>query len=153
DLAYLRFESGRRGYRAAQSLREHPAFVASEADMETLEEVLARTTRWRSGPQPDGEALDAEGLRAPVGVAEGSVDPGEDWWQAVGREDCRGDSPCVLLTPDLDADGEPEALLCQVDWPSGGTCRLFARGGDVAWARVAQATLWQTGHESRQELL
>src|SRR5690606_13982517 len=53
DLAYLRFESGRRGYRAAQSLRGHPAFAASEADMETLEEVLARTRRWSAGP--DGE--------------------------------------------------------------------------------------------------
>lgn len=154
DLAYLRFESGRRGYRAAQSLRGHPAFVASEADMETLEEVLARTRRWSAGPHGgNGEALDAAGLRAHVEIAEDGADPGGEWWRALEREDCRGDSPCILLTPDLDADGRREALLCQVDWPGGGTCRLFARGDDGAWTRVARMTLWQTGHESRQDLL
>ena len=153
DIAYLRFESGRRGYRAAQSLRGHPAFTASAADMETLEEVLARTTRWNFGPPPEGVALDAEALRAHVEIASGSQDPGDDWWQALGRDDCRGDSPCIVVTPDLDGDGEREALLCQVDWPGGGDCVLHVRGDDGAWTRAARTTLWGTGHESRRELL
>ena len=155
DLAYLRFESGRRGYRAARSLREHPAFTASEADMETLEEVLARTRRWGVGASPASEPLDIDGLRAHVDVASGSESPDDAWWQALAARggDCRGDSPCVLLTPDLDADGRHDVLLCQVDWPSGGACILFTRTDAGAWTRAARTTLWGTGHASRQELL
>lgn len=154
DLAYLRFESGRRGYQAARSLREHPAFTASPADMETLEEVLARTGRWSAWPSATGEPLDMEGLRAHVEIASGSVDPGDAWWEALARGgDCRGDSPCILLTPDLDADGRQEVLLCQVNWPSGGNCTLFARSEEGAWMHTARTILRASGPDSRRELL
>ncbi|MGO1540260.1 MAG: DUF4153 domain-containing protein [Luteimonas sp.] len=154
DLAYLRFESGRRGYRAARSLREHPAFTASQADMETLEEVLARPGRWSSGPSAADEPLDVEGLRAHVDIASGSVVPGDAWWEALARGgDCRGDSPCILLTPDLDADGRHEVLLCQVNWPSGGNCTLFARSDDGAWMHAARTILRASNQDNRRELL
>lgn len=154
DLAYLRFESGRRGYRAALALREHPAFIDSKADRETLEEVLSLNRRWGREPTTASTRRDEAGLRAHIQVAEGSQSPNDVWWQALaGGERCQGPSPCVVLTPDLDADGQSEILLCEVNWPGGGQCLLYARTADGEWPAVAQTPLWHGTADTRIDLI
>ncbi|UKE72161.1 DUF4153 domain-containing protein [Xanthomonas graminis] len=149
DLSYLRFDSGRRGYQAAQSLRDAPGFADDPAQRERLQRILQRTQRWGGGGDASGEqraqdriAAAAE-LRQHIPIAAGSADPGDGWWQALlagtlHDAGClqRGDR-CALLLRDLDGDGSDEALLCNDSDTFGMACRIQARRQDH-WQDVAR---------------
>lgn len=147
DLYYLRFDSGRRGYRAVQSLRETPAFAGDAAQLERLQRVLQRNQRWGGNGDGDKRAderiADAAGLRQHIPLATGSADPGDGWWQALlagtlHDGGCRQrDGHCVLLLRDLDGDGSDEALLCNDADNYGMECRIHARRQD-RWQDAAR---------------
>ena len=59
----------------------------------------------------------------------------------------------MVLTPDLDADGQSEILLCEVNWPGGGQCLLYARTADGEWPAVAQTPLWHGTADTRIDLI
>ncbi|MDR6673954.1 DUF4153 domain-containing protein [Xanthomonas sp. 1678] len=139
DLSYLRFDSGRRGYRAMQALRDAPAFANDPVQSERLQRTLQRTQRWgdeRSDAREHARIADPVQLRQHIPLAAGSADPGADWWQALlaGQlhdGDCRQrDSRCVLLLRDLDSDGSDDTLLCNENETYGMECRLHARSQD-----------------------
>lgn len=159
DLPHLRFETGRHGYQAAQSLRTHRLFAEDPARVSELDRVLARSHRW-GGPAPEhaDTPATADGLRARVHMAVGSVVPDDAWWEAhaagaLGNQTCLGDhGTCVMLTPDLDGDGEREILLCQAAYNYGGDCAVFARDGET-WFWAATFPLFRSGHENHLALL
>ncbi|WP_221441769.1 DUF4153 domain-containing protein [Luteimonas sp. MC1825] len=162
DLAWLRFDSGRRGYLATLSLRGNPAFTTEPARLAELERVLARPSRWGGfEPGDDNRKRDAEALRADLQLAGSAVAPDDGWWQALaagrlGAGDClREGSDCILLTPDLDGDGTRETLLCVMREDMGGDCTHATPGADGAWRVTGSLGLWQQadgGRAGRRQL-
>ncbi|KLD78357.1 DUF4153 domain-containing protein [Xanthomonas hyacinthi] len=148
DLYYLRFDSGRRGYRAVQALRDAPGFAEDPTQRERLQRSLQRTQRWGDGDD-SGEKRTHERiaaaveLRQHIPLAAGSADPGDGWWQALlagtlHDGGCRQrEDRCVLLLRDLDGDGSGEALLCNDTGSYGMECRIHARHLD-RWQDVAR---------------
>ena len=148
DLYYLRFDSGRRGYRAAQSLREAPGFADDPAQRERLQRILQRTQRWGDGDisgakRAQDRITAAAELRQHIPLAAGSADPGDGWWQALlagtlHDGGCRQrEDRCVLLVRDLDGNGSGEALLCNDTDHFGMQCRIHAHRQD-SWQDVAR---------------
>lgn len=132
DLETLRFDAGRRGYQALQQLREHPAFVASPVKLAELERILQRKNRWSGTTLTVSvEDLSLEEVRARIVLAPDAQPPDARWLQALAdgdgqAGDCLDDfSDCVLLRPDLDADGTAEHLLCNLEDPNRVRCRLW----------------------------
>jgi len=132
DLETLRFDAGRRGYQALQQMREHPAFVASPVKLAELERVLQRENRWSgTALTVSVEDLGLEEVQARIVLAPGAQPPDVRWLQALAdgdgqAGDCLDDfSDCVLLRPDLDADGTAEHLLCNLEDPNRVRCRLW----------------------------
>ena len=150
DLAWLRHDSGRRGYEATLALRTHPAWAGDTDRLAELERVIARTNRWGGPPTADAErpARDASQLRAQVQLAEGASAPDDAWWEALaaGHFDTQacpeaGDE-CILLTPDLDADGSADPLLCTLGNAPSAQCSLSTRDGDGRWHEAAGFHMW-----------
>lgn len=142
DLYYLRFDSGRRGYRAMQALRDVPGFVDDPAQLQRLQRVLDRPQRWSGSGEEEEEdpardrIADPAQLRQHIPLAAGSADPGADWWQALlagqfNDSGCRQrEGRCVLLVRDLDGDGRDDTLLCNQQEIYGLRCRIHARSRD-----------------------
>jgi hypothetical protein len=160
DLEYLRFDSGRRGYRAVQALRAAPGFADDPKQGDRLQRVLQRTQRW--GEPPDTREreriADPAQLHQHIPLAAGSVDPGAAWWQALGAGqvddgDCRQpDSRCVVLLRDLDGDGSDDALLCNGGEVYGMQCRLHARAQD-RWRNAGRVQFFPRGSKQQDALL
>lgn len=148
DLDYLRFDSGRRGYRAAASLRDDPRVKADAAFATRLAKVLERRTRYdwitpedrrRNAlattaqladvitPAPNTGALPADLLAA---VLAGDA----------GVAACRqaGDD-CVYIARDLDRDGTEDGLLCNIGESRRVRCELWERR-DASWRRAKDFT-------------
>lgn len=161
DLEFLRFDNGRRGYRALQSLRRDPAFAGDAQRARRLDRALALTSRF--GDQRTEEELrrsrlrDPARIRAQVPLAGGHPAPAADWWAALAGgtlDDDRClqlDSECVASGDDLDADGQPDVLLCDVGQRYGVHCRLYAR--DAKGWYVAATTSALPSSDHRQEEL
>ena len=153
DLAWLRYDSGRRGYEATLALRDAPAWAGDAERLAELERVIARTSRWGDwrNPKAPHPARDAAQLRAQVQLAAGATVPDEAWWEALAarRDDRRAcahaDDECILLTPDLDGDGAMDPLLCTLDGGDGANCVLHARDADGRWIVAATLGLWPQG--------
>ncbi|UYB53550.1 DUF4153 domain-containing protein [Xanthomonas sp. AM6] len=159
DLYYLRFDSGRRGYRAVQSLREAPAFADDPAQGDRLQRILQRTQRWGDERGEARERIaDPVQLRQHIPLAAGSADPGSDWWQALlaGQlhdGDCRQrDSRCALLLRDLDGDGSEDTLLCNENETYGMECRIHARSQD-RWQDAARVHFFARDAKRQDALL
>src|SRR5690606_4655940 len=133
DLAWLRHDSGRRGYEATLALRAHPAWTGDAERLAELERVIARTSRWGTGWDDSTErpVRDAAQLRAQVRLAEGAVAPDLAWWDTLAaggfdKQDCaHATDECILLTPDLDGDGTLDPLLCTLGGAPGAHCTLY----------------------------
>ncbi|MBB4125728.1 hypothetical protein GGR77_000999 [Xanthomonas translucens] len=157
DLEYLRFDSGRRGYRAVQALRAAPGFADDPVQGERLQRVLQRTQRWGESRDTSERIADPAQLRQHIPLAAGSGDPGASWWQAllagqVHDGDCRQrDSHCVLLLRDLDGDGSDDALLCNGGQIYGVECRLHARDQE-RWRDAGRVHFFPR-HGNRQDAL
>ncbi|WP_132986500.1 DUF4153 domain-containing protein [Luteimonas terricola] len=150
DLAWLRHDSGRRGYEATLSLRDHPSWAGDAERLAELERVIARPSRWGTAREAEAESptRDSSQLRAQVRLAEGAVAPDDSWWDALaagrfGKQDCSGATDeCILLTPDLDGDGAADPLLCTLGTDPGARCALFARDARGAWSAAASLHMW-----------
>ena len=153
DLHWLRYDSGRRGWKATLALRDDPAWAGDRERAAELERLIARTNRWGAWREDDGSlppARDAATLRAQVQLAAGAVAPDDAWWAALADSEdersCRRDSDeCILLTPDLDGDGNPDTLLCTLGDGYGAHCIIQARQADGGWEVVASLGLWPEG--------
>ncbi|MEI2433539.1 DUF4153 domain-containing protein [Lysobacter yananisis] len=160
DLGYLRFDSGRRGYQALNALKRDPRFAATAPTAHAnLERALAATTRWeyrierREAPKTDTPAQALQRIAAAKDV--GAIDPA--WLDAVVKQTLKtpgcldDDGACALVAPDLDRDGQPEYLLCNVrDW--GNRCYAYARDAD-GWRRIGESYLSQSADGFKERLL
>ncbi|WP_349655697.1 DUF4153 domain-containing protein [Xanthomonas sp. 10-10] len=145
DLEFLRFDNGRRGYQALQSLRATPAFAKDARRSKRLDQVLARQQRWEMEAAPDtllrARISDPDALRAHLAVATGSKAPAPNWWQALaqGKLDADGclqpDRECIVSSQDIDGDGQDDALLCEVSDRFGVSCFLYTRDAQ-GWYEV-----------------
>lgn len=151
DFENLRFNSGRRGYRAALALRGEPMIARDPQRLADLDRLLERRQRfdtWRNDEDLHRTAVQSTAAaRALIHLAVGSSSPDEAWLQALveGRLQVghclQTDGDCVLLTPDLDGDGTPEHLLCDLGQPWGVQCQLHALK-DGTWIQAGQMQ-WQ----------
>lgn len=161
DLAYLRFDLGRRGYQAVQALRTDPAFAGHPHALAALDTMLRSSNRWGSGPdaaeREQFRLREAGQARDVIVLAEGGMDPGTAWWQALvdGHLDTGGclqpDADCVVLGRDLDGDGLDEALLCSIASRHYAQCHLHAHGDD-GWEDAGQVGFANVGGKERQDL-
>ena len=156
DVTELRFDSGRRGYRAAVALQHDPAMRADSAALAQLTHIVARQQqRWLTDAQQKRLAVPTiAALRAQITLAPGAVAPDDAWYGVVlasklaiaARCAVRG-ADCVVLTPDLRGDGTHQILLCALDTQVPVTCQLYARDAQVQWTPVESLTFpsWQPG--------
>ncbi|MCC8537434.1 DUF4153 domain-containing protein [Xanthomonas axonopodis pv. poinsettiicola] len=163
NLEFLRFDNGRRGYLAVQSLRQSPAFAGDAARRQRLERLLARTTRWGHDEEPQEpthkELTDLEQIRQRIAVAAGKSEPPADWWTYLltsaprlqDRGECtQNDSRCIVSSDDLDQDGRPDVLLCDVKGEYSIACVLYARN-QGGWYQ-AGTTRFYSGSSDTQTL-
>jgi hypothetical protein len=149
DVAELRFDNGRRGYRAAVALEQDPNMRADPSALAYLEHTVKRSSAdvWQSPESRRWRVTDVAALRAQIAVAPGAEAPDDTWYQALvtGKLKDNGclarGSDCVLLTPDLRGDGSRQNLLCNLGGRGSATCQLSLRDARGAWQSVALATL------------
>ena len=151
DLEHLRFELGRRGYLALQSLRDSPAFAGHAETITAMDRMLKRNHRWRSELTEEArerERLrDAGLLREHIALAAGTVADDEAWWQALLSEELQPadcllpGSDCVVLRRDLDADDSDEFLLCQVHDALRVECQVHAYEAGL-WRNAGEVSFW-----------
>ncbi|WP_049622386.1 DUF4153 domain-containing protein [Frateuria defendens] len=155
DLDYLRFDSGRLGYRAVQALRDDPDVIASATLSQAMTDALARTSPmpWRRLQAPPTPAELRGRIRLGPGVA-----PVEDSYldalltHRLPDAGClRKQADCLLLTPDLRGDGQRQHLLCEV----GGLveCVLATRDAQGWTAQGSVTWAWMDQHKVRAALL
>ncbi|PPU72404.1 DUF4153 domain-containing protein [Xanthomonas cucurbitae] len=164
NLQFLRFDNGRRGYLAVQSLRDDPAFAGDAARQQALGRLLARTERWdrdeQAQPPASNELTDLAQLRKQVVVAAGKAAPPADWWTylltSTPRLQDRGqctqrDSDCVVSSDDLDGDGQPDVLLCNVKGEYAIDCVLYARNA-AGWYQAGTIRHHSGGGNAQERL-
>lgn len=137
DFDYLRFHAGRRGYEAAQALQHEPAITRDAERLAELRRVLKRTTpygAWKSDEELRRTAITrVDDARTLLHPATGAEPLDLAWLEALvaHRLDAgaclQRDADCVVLSPDLDGDGQRERLLCDAGRPWGVTCQLHTR--------------------------
>lgn len=150
DVASLRFDNGRRGYRAAVALQLDPVMRANAEALAGLQRTVRKPSRYGDlSHDKRDEAKSVAALRAQIRLAPGATPPNDDWYRVLlGRANdnracvLRG-ADCVLLTPDLRGDGHRDNLLCNLggNWLVG--CRLFTRDAQNAWHVVGTVTFEQ----------
>ncbi|MFD0325880.1 DUF4153 domain-containing protein [Lysobacter gummosus] len=143
DLSHLRFDSGRRGYLALQALAgDSKLFDAKERAQ--IQRLLTMKNSWeyRQDDKRDQQARTAAEALRHIKPAAGVAAPDPLWLQALVSDklptpDClNADSECVLMTPDLDSDGQADYLLCNAkQW--GPVCFVYARE-EAVWSRIGR---------------
>ncbi|MGH8081934.1 MAG: DUF4153 domain-containing protein [Lysobacter sp.] len=145
DLTHLRFGSGRRGYEALQALAaDSKQFDAQQ--QARIKRVLQMQNAWeyqqedRRKSQASTAAEALQHIKPAVGVS--APDPA--WLQALleqklpNPECLNADSDCVLMTPDLDRDGQADYLLCNAkQW--GPMCFVYTREQD-RWVKIGRTS-------------
>lgn len=134
DIYHLRFDTGRPGYQALQQLQQ--ALAADDPLALNVTAVLARPSRYR--PYQSEEQLAAQVvtdltvLKQQITVADWVTEADDNWWQALlakqlGMISClQPEASCTLLQQDLDQDGQPELILCDMAQSfHGSTCRIY----------------------------
>lgn len=159
DLVALRFDHGRHGHAALQSLQDAPAYQSAPAQR-LLQGVLARPQRWQHQPSTEalrsGAVTTAAQAQRLIAPASGHPLPDADWWQALlaqhlrGMECLQSGADCVVLQADLDGDGQPEQVLCELSARWGTPCTLSTRQ-DGRWQHAGQVD-WQTRSTDTQAL-
>jgi len=121
-LIYLRFDSGKPGYAALQHLLTAPEIAGSPERIAVVQQALDRPHRWSQAhaesklPPPNPAASSTEQLLGHLKLAPNAVAP-EDWLQWLLTYDRFSEcltslGNCVVLSIDLDQDGQDEQLLC-----------------------------------------
>jgi hypothetical protein len=150
DVVDLRFGNGRRGYRAAVALQRDPAMQADRAALANLAHVVARQQpgAWVTPAQRKRLAVTTvAALRSQITLAPGAVAPDDAWYrmllgsQSAIATGCtvRG-ADCVVLTPDLRAEGRHQVLLCHLGAQVYASCQLFAHDAQAQWKPVETLT-------------
>lgn len=161
DVRYLRFDSGRHGYRALLTLRSDPRVVADAALAGSVQRLLERQT----APGGSGEAerrgvrvTSIEALAARIRPARGSASPEPALLRAlIGAPGAAGDclfadADCIAIDRDFDGDGRNEMLLCDLDATSVALCALWARSAEGHWTQAATLQ-WYVGGDSQRVAL
>ncbi|KAB7771994.1 DUF4153 domain-containing protein [Xanthomonas maliensis] len=161
DLEFLRFDNGRRGYRAVAALLTDPALSADGRRRELVKRLLARTERWEAPPSSDAlqktRMTDPAELRKHLLLAVGSASPDASWWSALAagkldNDSClQRDTECVVNSLDLDQDGNNEVLLCEVSSPFGVLCTLYANDAR-GWSKVDSAHSYPRRSQGQEAL-
>jgi len=165
DIKTLRFDNGRRGYRAVQALRDVPAFAEDRHRLADLDRVIAQKRRWLTSP-PGGESArklaDIDALREQIERAEGTPAPDNDWLEALLDEKLNAgnclfeNAGCVLVEKDLDGSGRPERLLCDAGLNIRIRCEISQQTAAGEW-RNAGRVEWHffrgDENEARRRLL
>ncbi|HET7611112.1 MAG TPA: DUF4153 domain-containing protein [Rhodanobacteraceae bacterium] len=141
DVAELRFDNGRRGYRAAVALQQDPTMRADPSALAALTRTIARQQQERPLTDAEQERLSVTtvaALRAQIALAPGTEAPDEDWYRnllsAKYGYACRlRGADCVLLSADLRGDGQSEDLLCDLGMSGLVTCQLWVRDVHGQW--------------------
>lgn len=161
DLRYLRFESGRQGYRALQTLQTEPGVIADAALEESVRRLLERRVlldRYGASDEPRTRATGVEALAATIRPARGSAEPAPALLQAIlaapaAVEDCAlSDADCVTIDGDFDGDGRGDALLCDLDTATVISCAVWTRADDERWYRAASIT-WYVSDQPQAAML
>lgn len=150
DVAALRFDNGRRGYRAAVTLQQDPAMRTDSVALANLAHVVARQQRqtWLTNSQRKRLAVTTiAALRSQITLVPGAVAPDDAWYRmlltsrfAIATGCSVRGADCVLLTPDLRSDGRHQVLLCNLGAQVYVSCQLFARDAQAQWKPVETLT-------------
>jgi len=161
DLDHLRFDSGRRGYIAAQTLKDDAKVKADATLADRLDKTLKRTQRfpWSNADEKRERAVtEIEQLATIVRPAANSTAPDASLLAAVLASDaattqCRqADSECIYIAQDIDKDGSVDALLCDVDLGNAPTCQLWDHA-DGHWRSAARFAWYQSGPPGKDVIL
>lgn len=168
DLEYLRFGSGRQGYRAAEALQQDARLQEDPWLRDELDAVLAanrprgRATVAYERQYSDRERRavdDAAALSERIRPAAGSDMPDDGFLQAVLATDpahaaaCRQpEDDCIVVLRDFDNSGRDDALLCRAVAPAPRDvrcleCLLWVDAAD-GWS-IAGAVPWHIADEAR----
>lgn len=158
DADHLRFDSGRVGYRALRALAASDKAKADKALAERIQRTMQRGDRWR-WRNPD--ELRRTALTDPAQLQErialsGSRAVSDAWWiqmatPGFGMAECRQrDADCVLIVRDLDQDGHPDHLLCNLGgegWRP--ECQLYA-GTAKGWEKAGKLDFYMSDSEQER---
>lgn len=150
NLEFLRFDNGRRGHAAVRALLDDSGFNKDPLRVTQLQALLARTSRWGGGRSEahlrQTRLRDPARIRAQLAIATGQSTPEAAWWSALaaGELDDGGclqpGAECLVAHHgDLDGDGQPDVLLCDLSSAYSIVCRLHA--GDAHHWRDAGALM------------
>jgi hypothetical protein len=114
---YMLYRSGRPGLAALTSLKNDPEFMQDAKRKRELTNLLERKSE-------NKVPLTAEVLAKTVLIAPGSDAPDLAFWRAViknsyGLDPCSEDKACVLVSQDLNNDGQRERVLFVFDYQQG----------------------------------
>lgn len=133
---YLFSQAGKRGQQALQTLQQDEKFMATPQRRQELNMLLAPRGKMDS-------AVTQAQLKDNVDVMPADVHPDAQLWVAIGKEQylsmacLRSKEECLLVSQDLNHDGQPEWVLYQ-----------FTQGTAVIYRHTAQG--WTMAGESRK---
>jgi hypothetical protein len=160
DLDYLRFEGGRQGVVALRGLLAHPRIQADDEKRQEIEELLARQVRWGVGELDASElAGTPETLRTRLKLATGAIAPDADYLRwVIARPEysqaraCRSNgNACVLLSLDVDSDGDKEYLLCNLHDRKSVQCELASRES-TGWRYAGPVSFYNYDNKAEPDL-
>ena len=160
DEVYLRYRSGRAGYKTLQELSKAPQVTSNAELADRIERSLLQTERyqpWDSDDQTKASAEDRASLQ-PGSIPVIGPEPEAGWWEALAARDLdavgcgRAGSDCIAIVRDLDADGALDVLLCHLDVDHTVHCRVHARENGV-WYDIAPVVMFDDGTRKLSDAL
>lgn len=133
---YLLSQAGKRGEQALQTLQQDEKFMAAPQRRQELTMLLMPRGKIDS-------AVTQAQLKDNVDVVPADIHPDEQLWAAIGKEQSlsmaclESKDDCLLVSQDLNGDGQPEWVLYQ-----------FTQGMAVVYRHTAQE--WAMAGQSRQ---
>ena len=144
DVSYLREHTGRRGVDVLRRLQQDPAIQADRRASSIIAQQLSgrKMPSYRQENLVEAGVYDLPTLKARIQMAKGSAMPPDSWWQAVlddldSTECLSSNEGCMALQRDLDGDGQPDVLLCQIRRAWGPQCDLHTLD-EGHWTNVGQ---------------
>ena len=161
QLQSLRFDHGRHGLPAVQTLAQDPR--AQEPVVKAaLQQILAANKKVHiaQAGQPTAKKIPA---REALQLAQGHSSPPDDWWQSLEDSalrhrlhSCRSkplapEDACVVLQLPLSRSGQALPVVCKVHEYSP-SCQVFERDAQQLWQEVGQLGWGGVATEQRAAL-
>ncbi|QOW21934.1 DUF4153 domain-containing protein [Novilysobacter avium] len=152
DEAYLRYRSGRAGYKTLQGLSKAPQVTSNAGLADRIERALLQTERyqpWNSDGETTATGEDRASLQ-PGAIPVIGPEPETGWWDALAARDLdavgcgQPGSDCIAIVRDLDADGVLDVLLCHLGVDHTVHCRVHARENGI-WYDIAPVVMFDDG--------